>query len=71
MTPDQKQQLDAHVQAIAQLLYSDAQAKGLSVKSLSDIEQTVRAQFQEYVSPKVGNFLCKQLVQQLASKADG
>lgn len=70
MTPDQKRQLDTHVQAIAQLLYNDAQGKGLSVDSLRDIEQTVRVQLQEHVSPEVGNFLCKQLVQSLASDPD-
>lgn len=51
------------------ILYNDAQGQGLSVDSLSDIEQTVRVQLQEYVSPEVGIFLCKH-VQLLESEAD-
>jgi len=60
MTPENRQQLDAHVQSIAQLLYSEAQAEGLPMSSLADIEQTVRAQLQSHVSPGLGNFLSEQ-----------
>ena len=59
MTPENRQQLDTHIQAIAQLLYSDAQAEGLPMSSLADIEQTVRAQLQSRVSPGLGIFLSK------------
>jgi hypothetical protein len=69
MTPENRQQLDAHVQAIAQLLYSDAQAEGLPMSRLADIEQTVRAQLQTYVSPGLGNFLSKPVAQTPVSQS--
>ena len=68
MTPETHQQLDTHVQAIAQILYDDAQANGLPMDSLEDIEHTVRAQLQSHVSPGLGNFLSKQLVQTMVSE---
>ncbi len=70
MTPDDRQQLDSHVRAIAQLLHRDAQAQGLPMDSLEDIEQTVRAQLQAHVSPGLGNFLSKQIAQKLVSEND-
>ena len=69
MTPENRQQLDAHVLTIAQLLYSDAQAEGLPTSSLADIEQTVRAQLQTYVSPSLGNFLSKPVAQTPVSQS--
>ena len=71
MTPETHQQLDTHVRAIAQILYDDAQANGLPMDSLEDIEHTVRAQLLSHVSPGVGNFLSKQIVQKLVSDPDG
>lgn len=71
MTPEDRQQLDSHVRAIAQILHSDAQTQGLPMDSLEAIEQTVRAQLQAHVSPGLGNFLSKQLVQQPVSETDG
>ena len=68
MTPDDRQQLDSHVRAIAQILHNDAQAKGLPMDSLEDIEHTVRAQLQTHVSPGLGNFLSKQIAQKLVSE---
>lgn len=68
MTPDSRQQLDSHVRAIAQILHEDAQAQGLPMNSLADIEQTVRAQLQAHVSPGLGNFLSKQVAQKQASE---
>ena len=62
MTPDTHQELDSHVRAIAQILYDDAQANGLPMDSLEDIEHTVRAQLQSHISPRLGNFLSKQIV---------
>lgn len=70
MTPDNCQQLDAHVRAIAQILYNDAQVKGLPMDSLGDIEQTVRTQLQAHVSPGLGNFLSKQIAQKWVSEQD-
>lgn len=63
MKPDTRQQLDAHVRAIAQILHEDAQAQGLPMDSLGDIELTVRAQLQTHVSPGLGVFLSKPFAQ--------
>ena len=68
MTPETHQELEAYVRAIAQILYDDAQAKELPMDSLEDIELTVRAQIQSHVSPGLGNFLSKHIVQTLVSK---
>lgn len=68
MTPETHQQLDSHVRAIAQILYDDAQATGLPMDSLEAIEHTVRAQLQSHVSPGLGNFLSKQIVQKRVSE---
>lgn len=57
MTPEQRKQIQHHVSALAQILYDDAAAKGMSMTSLGEIEQTVRTQLQSYVSPDVGIFL--------------
>jgi hypothetical protein len=59
MTPDQKQSLKAHLQAIAQILYDDSDPATL--KTLEGIEMTLRQQIQTHVSPELGNFLSKQL----------
>lgn len=61
MTPKDRQQLDFHVRAIAEILHSDAQTQSLPMDSLKDIEQTVRDQLQAHVSPGLGNFLSKQI----------
>lgn len=71
MTPDQRQQLDSHVLAIAQILHEDAQAQELPMASLADIEQTVRAQLQTHVSPGLGNFLSKPIAPQMMSEPGG
>jgi hypothetical protein len=61
MTPQQNQQLQAHVKEIAQLLYDDAQAKGLPMSNLTEIEMAVRSQLLRHVSPELGIFLSAQL----------
>jgi hypothetical protein len=71
MTPEDRQHLDSHLRAIAQILHSDAQTQGLPMDSLEAIEQTVRAQLQAHVAPELGNFLSKQLVQKPVSAIDG
>ena len=68
MTPETHQQLDSHVRAIAQILYDAAQANGLPMDNLEDIEHTVRAQLQSHVSPGLGKFSSKQIAQTLVSK---
>ncbi len=57
MTPEQQQELEQHVARIAQILHQDAQAQGLPMSSLAEIEATVREQMQAHVSPKIGIFL--------------
>lgn len=58
MTPEQEQALQAHIQAIAQILYDDTPPEELT--SLSGIEQAVRRQMQKHVMPEVGVFLSQQ-----------
>lgn len=67
MTPEQEQALQAHIQAIAEILYDDTAAEDLT--SLSKIEQTVRQQMQRHVMPEVGIFLSQQ--SQTRRKATG
>ena len=57
MTPEQKQQLQAHVTEIAKLLHADATAQGMEMGTLVEIEKTVRSQLLTHVSPEIGNFL--------------
>jgi hypothetical protein len=59
MTPEEKAELDQHVQAIAKILYADADKSQMS--TLGDIETGIRAQLQEHVSPQLGVFLSQKL----------
>lgn len=63
MTPAEKAQIDAHVQAIAKILYADADKSQMS--NLGQIEAGIRAQIQEHVSPQLGVFLSQQLRAQM------
>jgi hypothetical protein len=54
MTPAEKVQLDEHVQAIAKILYADADKSQMT--NLGEIEAGIRAQLQEHVSPQLGVF---------------
>jgi hypothetical protein len=71
MTPEQHQHLQRHVSEIAKLLYSDAEAKGLPMSNLSEIEMTVRSQLLRHVSPELGIFLSKQLSAQTQATDEG
>jgi hypothetical protein len=55
MNVDQQQALQTHLQAIAEILYEETPAEEL--KTLADIEQTVRRHLQQYVMPPIGIFL--------------
>lgn len=55
MTPAEKQELDEHVQAIARLLYQDADPSRM--QDLGGIEKVIREQLQDPVSPQMGVFL--------------
>ncbi len=55
MTPEEQERLRACTQEIAEILYRDSDKAGL--KTLEGIEQTVRQQMLEHVSPEVALFL--------------
>jgi hypothetical protein len=59
MTPEQKQALSQHVQAIAEILYADADKSQMS--DLGAIERVIREQLQDHVSPQIGVFLSQAL----------
>jgi len=63
MDAAKKAQLQTHARAIAALLYEEAEAE--QVQTLAGIEETVRAQVLEHVSPEIGVFLSKQAVERL------
>ena len=63
MTPAEKAQLDEHVQAIAKLLYADADKSKMT--NLGQIESGIRAQLQEHVGPQLGVFLSQKLQEQI------
>ena len=63
MTPEEKIALDQHVQAIAKILYADADKSQMT--NLGQIEAGVRAQIQDHVSPQFGVFLSQQLPAQM------
>jgi len=58
MDAAEKAELQAHARAITALLYEEADAE--QVQTLAGIEETIRAQVLEHVSPKIGGFLSKQ-----------
>lgn len=61
MTPEEAQALQAHVDALAAILYQNTDPKKL--QSLEGIEQAVRQHMLEHVSPQIGIFLSKQVQQ--------
>ena len=54
MTPEEEKELKGHINAIANILYKQTQPEQL--KTLSKIEETVRKQTLEYISPQIGFF---------------
>ena len=61
MTPEEAQALQAHVNAIAAILYQNTDPEKL--QRLEGIEQAVRQHILEHVSPQKGIFLSKQVQQ--------
>jgi hypothetical protein len=53
--PNRKIQLDEHVQAIAKILYADADRSQMT--NLAEIEAGIRDQLQQHMSPQLGVFL--------------
>ncbi|AUB44943.1 hypothetical protein COO91_11198 (plasmid) [Nostoc flagelliforme CCNUN1] len=66
MTPEDKKQLDAHVKAIAKILYKNTPPE--KVETFEGIETAVRDQILEHVSPKIAFFLSEKR-QELAEDA--
>ena len=58
MTPEKTEALKDHLQAIAAILYEENPPEKL--KTLEEIEQTVRQKILKHVSPEIGIFLFKQ-----------
>jgi len=54
MTPAEQQELNEHVEAIARLLYKDADPSRM--QELGGIEKVIREQLQAHVSPQMGVF---------------
>jgi len=59
MNPEKEQALEAHLEAIAQILYEQSDPEAM--KTLEGIEVTVRQQIQTHVSPELGRFLSEWL----------
>ena len=59
MSPEEKQALQHHVKEIAKLLYQTSEPE--NVQTLAGIEETIRAQTLEYISPQLGVFLSNKL----------
>ncbi len=66
MTPEQKAQLQLHLDAIAKILYEDSDPA--SMQTLEAIELRVREQIQAHVSPELGRFLSAQLAARKSAK---
>lgn len=66
MTPEQHQEINQHLEAIAKILYQEADSE--KVKNLEGIEETIREQTLEYITPQLGFFLSKQ--QQILKQED-
>ncbi len=62
MIPEQKQAIQQHIQAIAEILYEETPEEEL--KTLAGIEQAVRTQMQTHIMPEVGVFLSQKLQEQ-------
>lgn len=57
MTPEEDKELQAHVEAIAGILYRNTDP--LELKTIEGIEQVVRQQMLKHISPQIGIFLSK------------
>jgi hypothetical protein len=52
MTPEDQTKLQQHLQEIARILYQEADSQKL--ESLEGIEETIRKQTLEYITPQLG-----------------
>jgi hypothetical protein len=69
MTPEQQQALNAHLEAIAKILYDESDPGAM--KTLEGIELTVREKIQAHVSPELGIFLSTKLAARQQASGDG
>lgn len=63
MTPKEQKELSEHIDAIGKILYR--QAKPEQVETLAKIEETVREQILEHISPQIGIFLSNREQEQM------
>jgi hypothetical protein len=68
MSPEERQEITAHTQAIAKILYKNTTPEQLT--SLGEIEKVVRERMQEYVMPEVGIFLSKMSPEKVVDTRD-
>lgn len=68
MTPEKAEALYTHLQAISAILYEETPSENL--RTLEEIEQTVRQKVLKHVSPEIGVFLSKQLQGQPKAEQD-
>jgi hypothetical protein len=61
MTPEQQQAIKKHADAIAAILYADCEPG--SLKTLEDIEITVKDLVLSHVTPEIGFFSSAQLAE--------
>ena len=54
MTPEEEKELTEHIDAIAKILYRQVQPE--QVETLAQIEEKVRKQTLEHISPRIGFF---------------
>lgn len=62
MTPEKAQKLEQHIETIAALLYEETTPE--KVDSLGKIEETIREQTLQYITPQLGVFLSKKRQEQ-------
>ena len=55
MTPSEKQELEACLKRVGEILYNNSDTE--SLENLEDIETTVREKVLEHVSPQIAFFL--------------
>ena len=54
MTPEEEKELTEHIDAIAKILYRQAQPE--QIETLAKIEETVREQTLQQITPRIGFF---------------
>jgi hypothetical protein len=69
MTPEQEQALNAHLEAIAEILYDESDPAAMT--TLEGIELTVREKIQAHLSPELGSFLSAKLAARQQASLDG